>query len=85
MAAMSKLCNHWKLVLKKIGMGFCFYVVPDYGTTSVSRMWCTISFHSPKLCNKYFSKLQLLASERSERDTLSRSSMKNAIRIYIYI
>ena len=26
-----------------------------------------------------------LASERSERDTLSRSSMKNAIRIYIYI
>ena len=27
----------------------------------------------------------LLASERSERDTLSRSSMKNAIRIYIYI
>ena len=28
---------------------------------------------------------ELLASERSERDTLSRSSMKNAIRIYIYI
>ena len=27
----------------------------------------------------------LLASERSERDTLSRSSMENAIRIYIYI
>ena len=27
----------------------------------------------------------LLASERSERDTLSLSSMKNAIRIYIYI
>ena len=27
----------------------------------------------------------LLASERSERDTLSRSSMKNAIRIYIFI
>ena len=27
----------------------------------------------------------LLASERSERDTLSRSSMKNAIRIYIYV
>ena len=26
-----------------------------------------------------------LASERSERDTLSRSSMENAIRIYIYI
>ena len=26
-----------------------------------------------------------LASERSGRDTLSRSSMKNAIRIYIYI
>ena len=29
--------------------------------------------------------LILLASERSERDTLSRSSMENAIRIYIYI
>ena len=28
---------------------------------------------------------RLLASERSERDTLSRSSMKNAIRIYIHI
>ena len=28
---------------------------------------------------------RLLASERSERDTLSRSSMENAIRIYIYI
>ena len=27
----------------------------------------------------------LLASERSERDTLSRISMENAIRIYIYI
>ena len=27
----------------------------------------------------------LLASERSERDTLSRSSLKNAIRIYIYL
>ena len=27
----------------------------------------------------------LLASERSERDTLSRSSMENAIRIYIYL
>ena len=27
----------------------------------------------------------LLASERSERDTVSRSSMENAIRIYIYI
>ena len=27
----------------------------------------------------------LLASKRSERDTLSRSSMENAIRIYIYI
>ena len=27
----------------------------------------------------------LLASERSERDTLSRSLMENAIRIYIYI
>ena len=27
----------------------------------------------------------LLASERSERDTLSRSSMENAIHIYIYI
>ena len=27
---------------------------------------------------------ELLASERSERDTLSRSSMENAIRIYIY-
>ena len=27
----------------------------------------------------------LLASERSERDTLNRSSMENAIRIYIYI
>ena len=27
----------------------------------------------------------LLASERGERDTLSRSSMENAIRIYIYI
>ena len=27
----------------------------------------------------------LLVSERSERDTLSRSSMKNTIRIYIYI
>ena len=26
-----------------------------------------------------------LASERSERDTLSRSSTENAIRIYIYI
>ena len=26
-----------------------------------------------------------LASERSERDTLSRSSMENAIRIYIYV
>ena len=26
-----------------------------------------------------------LASERSERDTLSRSSMENAIRTYIYI
>ena len=29
--------------------------------------------------------LSLLVSERSERDTLSRSSMENAIRIYIYI
>ena len=29
--------------------------------------------------------LDSLASERSERDTLSRSSMENAIRIYIYI
>ena len=29
--------------------------------------------------------LKLLASEQSERDTLSRSSMDNAIRIYIYI
>ena len=27
----------------------------------------------------------LLASERSKRDTLSRSSMENVIRIYIYI
>ena len=27
----------------------------------------------------------LLASERSEQDTLSHSSMENAIRIYIYI
>ena len=27
----------------------------------------------------------LLASEQSERDTLSRSLMENAIRIYIYI
>ena len=27
----------------------------------------------------------LFVSERSERDTLSRSSMENAIRIYIYI
>ena len=27
----------------------------------------------------------LLASERSERDTFSRSSMENAIRIYIYL
>ena len=27
----------------------------------------------------------LLARERSERDPLSRSSMENAIRIYIYI
>ena len=27
----------------------------------------------------------LLASERSERDNLSRNSMENAIRIYIYI
>ena len=27
----------------------------------------------------------LLASERSERDTLNRSSMENAIRIHIYI
>ena len=26
-----------------------------------------------------------MASERSERDTLTRSSMENAIRIYIYI
>ena len=26
-----------------------------------------------------------MASERSERDTVSRSSMENAIRIYIYI
>ena len=29
--------------------------------------------------------LYLLASERSERDTLSRTGMENAIRIYIYI
>ena len=29
--------------------------------------------------------VNLLASERSERDTLSRSSMENAIHIYIYI
>ena len=27
----------------------------------------------------------LLASERSERDTLSNSSMENVIRIYIYM
>ena len=32
-----------------------------------------------------FRYIYLLASERSERDTLSRSSMENAIRIYIYI
>ena len=30
-------------------------------------------------------KLEVAVSLASERDTLSRSSMKNAIRIYIYI
>ena len=35
--------------------------------------------------HKVTGKEKLLASERSERDTLSRSSMENAIRIYIYI
>ena len=30
-------------------------------------------------------RLLLLVGERSERDTLSRSSMKNTIRMYIYI
>ena len=32
------------------------------------------------IINKY-----LMASERSERDTLSRSSLENAIRIYVYV
>ena len=36
-------------------------------------------------CHAIEISLYLLASEQSERDTLSRSSMKNAIRIYIYI
>ena len=29
--------------------------------------------------------MAVIGEQRSERDTLSRSSMKNAIRIYIYI
>ena len=37
------------------------------------------------MTSNYHHAVMLLASERSERDTLSRSSMENAIRIYIYI
>ena len=58
----------------------------------MTLLWCSSKFaqlYELSLCNKIniqpFLVEYLLASERSERDTLSRSSMENAIRIYIYI
>ena len=39
----------------------------------MTLLWCSSKF------------AQLLASERSERDTLSRSSMKNAIRVSLLL
>ena len=53
---------------------FLFFIKPATNSTFGSKNIFTL-----------FTFDDLLASERSERDTLSRSSMENAIRIYIYI
>ena len=56
-----------------------YSITTGSGTQQVNSM--------EKLCVKagISCRLNLLASERSERDSLSRSSMENVIRIYIYI
>ena len=55
------------------------------GKKSLSRIFEFIELYIYEFVALFIIILKLLASERSERDTLSRSSMENAIRIYIYI
>ena len=63
--------------------GFEFSIHPIF---CLWRYYCSeISLFSTRTRSTVSFYSILLASERSERDTLSRSSMENAIRIYIYI